>query len=99
MTDKPTFCQTIAGPLLSKRSASHGIVTLSPRLRKYNTFGTVINFGGCCTITSIGVEGPSVPRSLNGVHVYLPPCSFLTYAHINVMFVTYQNIMYNVLNI
>lgn len=74
-----TFCQTIAGPLLSKLSASHGIVILSPSLRKYNTFGTTINFGGCWTITSIGVDGPSVPKSLNGVHVYLPPCSFSTY--------------------
>lgn len=74
-----TFCQTIAGPLLSKCSASHGIVILSPSLRKYNTLGTTINFGGCWTITSIGVDGPSVPKSLNGVHVYLPPCSFSTY--------------------
>jgi hypothetical protein len=77
-----TFCQTIAGPLLSKFSASHGIVMLSPSLRKYNTFGTTISFGGCWTITSIGVDGPSVPKSLNGVHVYLPPCSFSTYMHI-----------------
>lgn len=76
--DKLTFCQTIAGALLLEVSASHGIVMLSPSLRKYNTFGTIINFGGCWTITSIGVEGPSVPRSLNGVHVYFPPCSSLT---------------------
>lgn len=77
--DKLTFCHTIAEPLLSIFSASHGIVTLSPYLRKYKTFGVTVNFGGYCTITSIGVEGPSVPKSLNGVHVYLPPCSVPTY--------------------
>lgn len=30
-------------------------------------------------MTSMGVDGPSVPKSLNGVHVYFPPCSFSTY--------------------
>jgi len=88
-----TFCQTIAGPLLSKFSASHGIVMLSPSLRKYNTFGTTINFGGCWTITSIGVDAPSVPNSLNGVHVYLPPCSFSTYIYVQCAY-KYNTIIY-----
>lgn len=45
--NKLTFCHTIAGPLLSKTSASQGIVMFSPYFRKYNTFGTIINLGEC----------------------------------------------------